>query len=187
MWLIARVYTTWQVVENCVLQISTTVSLSELDHDCTREGNTVLRKRRLWLPATRVDSQPWIDEFRPSLEYFPLSGGPTHHSGHIPTTDHPQECPEMESWQRWKIMGAYHRSTKDSVPPPFPLSLPKWLLMEKNVSENIYACDTVNSSTCLVSPLTHREMHAGADRSPGIDLVHQTWGLAQYLAHFSPG
>lgn len=46
-WLIARVYTTWQVVENCVLQISTKVSLSELDHDCTREGNTVLRKRSL--------------------------------------------------------------------------------------------------------------------------------------------
>lgn len=51
-WLIARVYTTWQVVENCVLQISTKVSLSELDHDCTREGNTVLRKRSLWLPAS---------------------------------------------------------------------------------------------------------------------------------------
>lgn len=34
--------------------------------------------------------------FRPSLERLTLSGGPTHHSGHIPATDHPQEYPEME-------------------------------------------------------------------------------------------
>lgn len=122
-WLIARVYTTWQVVENCVLQISTTVSLSELDHDCTREGNTVLRKRSLWLPASPCGVPALYGWIQTSIRILYTVGWPCTPFGHIPTTDHPQECPEVESWQWRKIMGAYHRSAKDSVPPPFPLAV----------------------------------------------------------------
>lgn len=56
-----------------------------------------------------------------------------------------------------KIMGAYHRLTKVSMALPFPLSLPMWLVMGNYVSENQLCMWYCESSTCLVSPLTHGE------------------------------
>lgn len=124
---------TWQVVENGVWQITPKVSLSELDHDCTRVGNTVLRKGRLCLPAACVESQSCIQTFiRTSYTvtwpYTPFWSHPSY--GPSP------RVPRDGKFTVMKIMGVYRRLAKDSVTPPFPLSLSKWLLMEKNVSEN---------------------------------------------------
>lgn len=124
---------TWQVVENGVWQITPKVSLSELDHDYTRVGNTVLRKGRLCLPAACVESQSCIQTFiRTSYTvtwpYTPFWSHPSYGSS--------PRVPRDGKFTVMKIMGVYRRLAKDSMTPPFPLSLSKWLLMEKNVSEN---------------------------------------------------
>lgn len=164
----------WQVVENYMLQISNR-SESLWTGACLCMGEEMKYEGSGGSGTQQACGFPvikrWVQTLGnglPLLEHLTPLGGPTFLSSHTPAPAHPEETSEVETSQWWKSQ--LYSTNAPQICPRLSPSLAVECA-EKSVSEQLCVYVTLwilAFAWCPSVILTHREMHADADRCPGL-------------------